>query len=99
MLKRLTAILLLCALVLALATACGGKSSIITTEQAQKIALEAAGVSDEDAAQVHVHVGSYEDTPCFDVFVTVGSVTYEYMIDAKTGEVLYSGESDGGHSH
>lgn len=90
--KRMTAVLVLAALLLTLFTACGSKkSSVLTAEEAQKIALESAGFSADQVSDVHTHVGNFQEQPCFSIHITVDGTEYEYVIAALTGEILASG--------
>lgn len=88
---RMITILVLAALLLSLFTACNDDEvSVITAEEAQKIALEDAGLSARDVSDIHTHVSSYENVPCYSVHITIEGTEYEYMIAATTGEVLYA---------
>lgn len=85
----LIALLVLAALTLCMLAACGKEDSkFLTPEEAQKIAMDAAGVCAKDVTDVHAHPGSYEDAPCFSIHLTVDGTEYEYIIDAVTGEIL-----------
>ena len=87
---RIFTVLILTALMLFLLAACkDNSSSLLTAEQAQKIALEDAGLSADDVTDVHTHVGTYQNTPCYSIHITVDGVEYEFMIAAATGEILY----------
>ena len=88
--KRLIALFLLLALIL---VGCAEKSGPLTVEEAQKIALDHAGV--KRAENVHTHVVSGEEHPCYSIHLTIEGVSYEYLIDAITGEILSHGQ--GGH--
>lgn len=88
---RIVTILLLAAMMLSLLTACKDNSvSVITAEEAQAIALEDAGLSAGDVTDIHTHVGSYQDVPCYSIHITIGNTEYEYVIAAGTGEILHS---------
>ena len=65
-----------------------GKSFVL-----QKIALDHAGV--KNAENVHTHVVSGEEHPCYSIHLTIEGVSYEYLIDGITGEILSHGQ--GGH--
>lgn len=86
--KRIFAMLLLIALMLSVFTACGNKAGIITTEQAQKIALEAAGLSNDSNASFHTHVGTQDGIPCYSVHIVAGGKEFSYMISASDGQIL-----------
>ena len=90
--KRIFAMLLLVALTLSVFTACADKASIITTEQAQKIALEQAGLTDDSNASIHTHVGTQDGIPCYSVHIAVGNKEYSYMISASDGQILESSD-------
>ena len=64
-----------------------------TAEEAQQIALDHAGV--KNAENVHTHVVSGEEHPCYNIHLTIEGVSYEYLIDGITGEILSHGQ--GGH--
>lgn len=90
--KTVILILLVCLML----TACGSQENdILTVEKAQQIVLEDLGVS-ADEVSMHVHVGS-GDIPSYSIYVTVGEESYEYVIDAATGQILSISEST--HSH
>ncbi len=69
------------------------KSGALTEQDAQRIALQALEVSEKDASEIHIHVTTYENTPCYSVHVTVDGYSHEVVIHAGTGEVLHKGES------
>ena len=88
--KRLIALFLLLALIL---VGCAEKTGPLTAEEAQKIVLDHAGV--KNAENVHTHVVSGEEHPCYSIHLTIEGVSYEYLIDGITGEILSHGQ--GGH--
>ena len=88
--KKLMALLLVLAFIL---VGCAEKSGPLPAEEAQKIALDHAGV--KNAENVHTHVVSGEEHPCYNIHLTIEGVSYEYLIDAITGEILSHGQ--GGH--
>lgn len=85
--KRILAILMLTLVVVSIFTACGKKGPI-TQEQAQKIALEHAGLTQKDASDVHVHVTSDNGLPCYSVHITTVDGDFSVIINASTGEVV-----------
>lgn len=95
MLKRVLTILLTAVLLLGLLAGCND-SDTITAEKAQQIVLDDLGVS-ADKAEMHLHVGEFEGKPCYSIYVTVGGVTKEYLIDSNTGEILSINNSNHGH--
>lgn len=88
--KKLIALLLVLVFILA---GCGGKDGPLTAEDAQQIALDHAGV--KNAENVHTHVVSGEEHPCYSIHLTIEGVSYEYLIDGITGQILSHGQ--GGH--
>ena len=83
--KKLFAVLLAAVMVLSVLTACGDKA--ISAEKAQEIALEAAGLDAKDADDIHTHVTTYENTPCYNIHITVDGAEYSFNI-SSAGEVL-----------
>ena len=88
--KRLISLFLLLALIL---VGCADKPGPLPAEDAPQIALDHAGV--KNAENVHTHVVSGEEHPCYSIHLTIEGVSYEYLIDAITGEILSHGQ--GGH--
>ena len=85
---RLVAILLLAALVLSVFTGCGGKSGVLTGEDAQKIALEEAGLTADQVTDVHTHIVTENGVPCYSVHITAGEEEFSILINAGTGEII-----------
>ena len=85
--KRIVSLLLVALLVLSLFAGCG-KKDVLTQEDAQKVALEYAGLKASDVEDVHVHVTSSDNIPCYSVHITTAEGDFSVIIDAKTGEVL-----------
>jgi uncharacterized membrane protein YkoI len=98
MIKRVTAILLLVCMVLALLAGCHSDKAI-TREDAEKIALNHMGLEPTQVDDVDIHVTTHDGEACYSVYVLVGSETTEIVIHGKTGDVLHAGEVVGGHSH
>ena len=63
-------------------------AQLISPEEAQRIALEHAGVSAEDATGLHAVIDIDNGRQEYDVEFRVGHLEYEYEIDASTGAVL-----------
>lgn len=87
--KKIFAVLALSVLLLGMLCACG-KSGAITAEQAQKIALEDAGLKQKDVSDVHSHVVTENNIPCYSIHISVAEGEYSYLIHAGTGEILDS---------
>ena len=90
--KRIVALLLLVVLALGIFTACN-KSSALTSEQAQKAALEHLGISQKDATDIHTHVTTENGIPCYSFHIATADGGYTVVVHAGTGEVLSSSES------
>ena len=84
--KKLLAVLVAAVMLLTVLTACGGDKAI-SAEKAQEIAMEDAGLTAKDVDDVHAHVTTYENTPCYNIHITVGSTEYNYNISSN-GEIL-----------
>ena len=88
--KRMIALFALLTLVF---VGCAKQDGPLTAEQAQQVALKHAGV--KSAESVHTHIVTGRENPCYSIHLTINGVSYEYLIDAVTGEILSHGE--GGH--
>ena len=85
--KRIVAIALLAVLVLGLFAGCG-KSGVVTEEQAQKIAMEAAGMTKDQVTDVHTHLTTVQGIPCYSVHITTADGDFSVLINAGTGEIV-----------
>ena len=93
--KKWIAILLLIGIVGGLFAGC---KKNITAEEAYQIVLEDMGVLAEAAEEPHIHEGTYDGKPCFNVFITVANgETLQYAV-STTGKILYKGIGEA-HSH
>ena len=88
---RFIAITLCALLVTGLLAGCGNSSKVLTQEEAQAVALKDAGISASQASDVHTHIVDQQGIPCYNIHITVGDVTYSYLIAANGGEILESG--------
>lgn len=61
---------------------------LITLEQAQQIALERAGVTQEDVTGLHTSLEIEDGRQAYEVEFRVGHWEYSFEIDGITGEVL-----------
>ena len=89
--KRMIALILLAVLVLTLFAACESTKKpkeMLTPEEAQEIAMKDAGLSKHKVSDVHTHAMMQDNMPCYNIHITAGGVEYEYLIVAKTGEIL-----------
>lgn len=92
--KKWIALLLLGCLLCGMLSGCGKK---ITAEEAYQIVLEDLGETLAATAEApHIHTGTYEDKPCFNIFVTVNGMSLQYII-SETGKILHKGPGE--HSH
>lgn len=85
---RIFAILLVAAMLLCVLTACGGGADVITSEQAQKIAIKEAGLKSADVTDVHTHIVTEDGTPCYNVHITADGKEFSFVIRAADGEIL-----------
>ena len=98
MLKRIAAIVLLVMMMLGMMTACTETKEPISQAEAVAIVMADLGIDNSDNPTIHVHEGEYKNSPCFNVYVTVGNVSKTYVIAVNGGEII--GVMDGsGHSH
>ena len=91
--KKWIALFLLAAMVCGMLAGCGKK---ITADEAWQIVLEDLGAAANLAEAPHVHEATYEDKPCFNIFVTVDGMTLQYII-SESGKILHNGPGE--HSH
>ena len=63
-------------------------AQLISPEDAQRIALEHAGVAETDAVGIHTVLDIDNGRQEYDVEFRVGHLEYEYEIDALTGTIL-----------
>lgn len=93
--KKWIALFLVACLLCGVLSGCGKK---IAQEEAYAIVLEDLEKNTSAAVDsVHVHEGTYGDTPCFNVYVTVSGVSLHYAV-SMTGKILYKGTGEA-HSH
>lgn len=98
MIKRITSVLLLVCLMMALLAGCHSNKAL-TREDAEKIALEDMGLVSTQVQGLDTHVTTHDGEACCSVYVTVGTEQTEYLIHGKTGEILYHGKGTHSHSH
>lgn len=92
--KKWIALLLLGCLLCSMLAGCGKK---ITSEEAYQIVLKDLGEALAATAEApHIHTATYEDKPCFNIFVTVNGMSLQYII-SETGKILHKGPGE--HSH
>ena len=91
--KKWIAILLLVGILCGLLAGCGKK---VTAEEAWQIVLEDLGATADLAANPHIHEATFEDKPCFNIFVEVNGVPLQYIV-SQNGKILHKGPGE--HSH
>lgn len=91
--KKWIAMLLLAALLCSVLAGCKAK---ITEDEAYQIVLDDLGASAALAETPHIHTGTYENKPCYNIFVTVNGISLNYIV-SETGKILYKGAGE--HSH
>ena len=90
MMKKWMAVFLLIALLL---TGCSEKTGPLSVADAEQVVMDHAGVKKADS--IHTHIVSGEENPCYSIHITIQGISYEYLVDAITGEILSYGV--GGH--
>jgi len=95
MAKKLIAALLLVCVLCSVLTAC--KKEKITGEQALQVVLKDMKLNENQVSNVHIHEGTYEDKPCFNIYVDANGVSLLYVV-SDVGKILTKGPS-AGHSH
>ena len=94
MAKKLIAALLLVCMLCSVLTGCGKK---ITADQAYQIVLEDLGAAANLADAPHIHEGTYNDKPCFNIYITVDGMSLQYIV-SESGKILSKG-AGASHSH
>lgn len=93
MAKKRIALLLAVCLLCSLFCGCGKK---VTQEEAYQIVLEDLGEIGKLVEQPHIHTGTYEGKPCYNIYITVNSISLCYVI-SENGKILTKGPAN--HSH
>ena len=93
MAKKWIAILLLVCILGGMLSGCKSK---ITAQEATQVVLADLGDTIQPNETPHVHQSTYQNKPCFNVFITVGDLSLVYVV-SETGDILYKGPSD--HQH
>ena len=91
---RVISLILVIVMLLGVLAGCG-KSDVVSTEQAQKIAMEAAGITAGDVTDVHTHIVTENGIPCYSVHISSAKGDFSYIITASDGEILSGGEGSG----
>lgn len=73
-------------------------AAVLTAEEARDLALEAAGVSEEDTESVYVETETDDGREIYDVNFYVNGTEYDYEYDASSGELLYWGYDSSSNS-
>lgn len=93
MTKKWIAVLLVAVMVCGMLSGCKKE---ITAEEAHQIVLEELGDLAAITEGAHIHESTYDDKPCFNVYITVEDLSLVYVV-STTGKILASGPSE--HSH
>lgn len=94
--KRIFVSLLAAVMLLSLLAGCGSKKSdVLTAEEAQAVALEQAGLTKDQATDIHTHIVTENGIPCFSVHITSSAGDYSFVISATDGTVISGGEGSG----
>jgi len=92
--KKWIALFLMACLLCSMLAGCGKK---VTAEEAYQVVLDDLGEILAATAQTpHIHEGTFEGEPCFNIFVTVNGISLNYVI-SETGKILHKGPGE--HSH
>ncbi len=91
--KKWIAILLLAGVLCGMLAGC---TENLSAEGAYQVVLEDLGAAAEMAANPHIHEGTYNDKPCFNIFVEVNGVSLQYIV-SPSGKILHKGPGE--HSH
>ena len=91
--KKWIAMLLLAALLCSMLAGCG---KTITADEAYQIVLKDLGPSATLAEAPHIHEATYDNQPCFNIYITVSGVSLNYVI-SETGKILHKGPGE--HAH
>ena len=75
---------------------CQKNDEAITSNEAFEIVLEDLGLTSQEADSPHIHEGTYEGQPCYNIYVTANGKSLTYVV-STTGEILHKGEGE--HSH
>ena len=86
--KTLIACFLLAVLSFSLLTACGKSNSAITPEEAQQVAFADAGVTADQASDIHVHIMDKNGIPCYSVHFSANGKDYSVLIHAGDGSIV-----------
>ena len=93
MIKRIIAVVLILCLGCCVFAACG---KVLTTDEVYQVVLDDLGVAKENAGSPHIHEGTFNGVQCYNVYVTVEGVQYQYVV-SLAGTILSKGT--GSHSH
>lgn len=84
---RMIALVLVLVLTLGMLAACGKKGPV-TQEEAQKLALKEAGLTQSQVTDVHTHVTTVDGIPCYSVHITTADGDFSVVISAADGTVM-----------
>ena len=80
--------ILLCLLLLSGCASTAAIEAALTKEEATAIALEHAGLTEEQVGMLRTHYEIDDGVPQYDVDFRMGLTEYEYTVHAETGAIL-----------
>ena len=92
--KRFIAIFMVLVVLVGMLAACGKKGPV-TQAEAQKIALDHAGLKQSDVTDAHVHIIEEQGIPCYSIHISSTKGDYSYVINASDGTIISGGEGSG----
>lgn len=87
--KRIVALAVLTALVLAVLCGCGGKKDVLSVNEAEQLVIEHFQINSSDITNVHSHIAATEN-PSYSIHITCGDKEYSVLVDVVTGEISES---------
>ena len=94
--NTILAIVLVCVVCLVGVILLTRNNGVITSDEALEIVLEDLGITETEVGTPHIHEGTFENKPCYNIYVTVNGESLSYVV-STTGEILNKGEGE--HSH
>ena len=94
--NTILAIVLVCVVCLVGVILLTRNNGVITSDEALEIVLEDLGITEAEVGTPHIHEGTFENKPCYNIYVTVNGESLSYVV-STTGEILNKGKGE--HSH